>query len=205
MRTWLRIVPVLTLLAMAGIAWADIGVRPGPKPVVNPNPIPPGPAKSVSSPYPLEIAIDDNAKEAHIYLPLTVFRRAELDPTDKTEQRTEAGPLPTIMTGLCLAMTLGFGGIWLARHRGDTMVRTVAAVLLAGTLGAVGSAVVFANGAIPRPPVGGVPAVPPVPGDRVILEIINRPDNTVKLVVSKKQLEKVLEDANKKSDAKPQK
>jgi hypothetical protein len=203
MRSWLRIVPVVMLLAVAGIAWADLAPRPGvplPKPVVNP--IPAGPAKSVSSPYPIEIALDDNAKEAHIYLPLTVFRRAGLDNADQTEQRAETPRLPTIMTGLCLAMALGFGGMWLARHRNDSMGRTLAAVLVAGLLGAVGSAVVMANGAPPFP-VKPAPAVV-TPGDRVILEIVNRADNTVRVVVSKKQLEKVLEDA-KKAESKPQK
>src|SRR5579871_1586940 len=190
MKTWLRIIPVVSLLAVAGIAWADIAPRPGvPLPRPNPPAIPAGPAKSVSSPYPLEIALDDNAKEAHIYIPLTVFRRAGLDPTDATEQRAETPALPTIMTGLCLAMALGFGGMWLARHRGDSMGRTLAAVLLAGVLGAVGSAVVLANGAPPLPK--PVPAVV-APSDRVILEIVNRPDNRVRVVVSKKQLEKVL-------------
>lgn len=201
MRTWLRIVPVVMLMTLAGIAWADLAPRPGvPLPKPNPPAIPVGVGKSVSSPYPLEIALDDNAKEAHIYLPLTVFRRAGLDQADQTEQRAEAPALPTIMTGLCLAMALGFGGMWLARHRGDTMGRTVAIVLVAGILGAVGSTMVWADLAVPKNF-----KLPSAPGDRVILEIINRPDNTVKLVVSKKQLEKVLEDANKKAESKPQK
>jgi hypothetical protein len=204
MSTWLRIIPVLTLLAVAGIALADIAPpRPG---VPLPRPVPPavpvGQPKSVSSPYPLEIALDDNAKEAHIYIPLTVFRRADLGPGEQTEQRAEMPQLPTIMTGLCLAMALGFGGLWMVRHRGSSMGRTAAAVLVAGILGAVGSAVVWANGAAPR--VAGLQPPPAVASDRIILEIVNRPDNTVKIVVSKKQLEKVLEDA-KKADAKPAK
>src|SRR5262245_12233550 len=103
MRIWLRIVPVVTLLTVAGIAWADLAPRPGvplPRPI---QPVPPaGPAKMTSSAYPLEISLDDGATEARIFIPLTVFRRAELDPADKTEQRAETPRLPTIMTGLCL-------------------------------------------------------------------------------------------------------
>jgi hypothetical protein len=156
--------------------------------------------KTTSAAVPLVIDIDDKATDARIEIPVQLFRRADLDNGDKTQQRAEMPRLPTIMTGLCLALALAFSGLWVVRHRA-LPGRTLTIVLVAGAL-AVGSAVVWANGApFSRTPLPPAPAVVGN-GDRVVLELVNRQDGTVRMTVSKKQLEKILEDANKKADAK---
>ena len=198
MKTWL---PALAFaLILAGVASADLGPRVPLRPV----PTPPPPVvngKTTSAAVPLVIDIDDKATDARIEIPVQLFRRADLDNGDKTQRRAEMPRLPTIMTGLCLALALAFSGLWVVRHRA-LPGRTLTVVLVAGAI-AVGSAVVWANGAplLPRTPLPPAPAVVGN-GDRVVLELVNRQDGTVRMTVSKKQLEKILEDANKKAEPK---
>jgi hypothetical protein len=149
------------------------------------------------------IETTDKAQETRVQIPAALFRmRAELDTENSNEKRAEANGLPTMMVGLSLALAMSFGGLWLARQRGFTGGRSLALCLGTLTFLAISTALVWANA--PPPDLGRrLGAVKPMqidPTERVIVEIVGKNDSTVKLIISKDKLAKLVEDPNKKAD-----
>jgi hypothetical protein len=168
------------LLILAGNVRADV---PGPRP----KPVPPNP-NAVN----FVIQFDDKVSEAKLVIPkqfLAPKAKADLG-TDDGTGIAGASKIQTIMAGLCLALALGFGGLWMVRHRGQVSGRALGLLL-----GAVGFLALSTTGwADFAPPVkkGTVPApVPfPVPANlngKVLIEVVEKGD-TVRLIINRNQM-----------------
>jgi hypothetical protein len=162
----------------------------------------PEPPKPVAAP--LVVLIDDKAKEPRLEIPrnLLIGGRAALD-DEGDLRRAETPRLHMLIAGIALSLSLAAAGFWLVRSGNRFSRGGVAVLLVAGALLTVGGVTLWANGLPPPQPPG--PAKPPVMpqgvvlGDNVVIDLLPRGD-AIRLIVSKKQLQDVLD----KSSAKPE-
>jgi hypothetical protein len=206
MKPYLPVAALLVLFGFVGSAGADmIGPplrgRPAPK-------APQLPDVKLQA-VPLVIEVTDKAQEAHVQIPNVLLRtRAGLDNPNSDEQRAEGNELPavhTMMMGVALSLALAFGGLWLTRQSGFSAARNL--VILAGamTFAAITGAVVWANAQpsmVPRTPAN--PAQKSDPTDKVFVEIMGKNDGTVRLIISKDRLMKLVDETTKKTEEKKQ-
>jgi hypothetical protein len=172
-----QIALALTALALAG-APARADKTPVPRP---PRPQPAGPK--------LVIEVDEKASEARLIVPAGagVPGGPGAAPGSTPEGEHGAGNFPAIMTGIALALTLAFGGLWLVRRRSGGAAKLLA--LAVAGLGLTGAALWADIPVGPRPPRPRPPADPPKPLpallklDSVKVEFQGKSD-TVRLIVS---------------------
>jgi hypothetical protein len=156
---------------------------------------PPPPALPAVTQAPVNIFIDDKAKEPVLLVPRKVLAslRADAGEADPNTQRAALPSMHLIVAGTALAAALAFGGLWFLRGRhkpGATVLLVLIAV--AGVV-CVGS-MVWANvpPPVPKPPVLSVPVLGVPLADKVKIQVVDDSD-TIVLVVTKDQLTKVLE------------
>lgn len=155
MKSWLKPFAVVALVvAAASPAFANIA------------PAQPGtggrskPGKSVSAR--MQLRPDAKAKEAKLIIPRAVLQqlRAELDGdgggTNAAASVAPSGfnltPTQTAFAGLCLSLSLVFGGVWFVNSRaaGKRTARVAASVAVVALLGAAAAgAVVYGNAGPP--------------------------------------------------------
>jgi hypothetical protein len=223
MKPLTRVVAVCLVLAIAGMSWADMLPRPRPRPYPAPFPYPvpvpvpvPQPPNQLPqpdplpqqrdlvpdfwapkdvklAPMPLVIEIDDKVQQPRLEIPSAAFRfRAALDGDASGERHADTGALRpghTIVAGLAFSMALCSGGIWLVRRRGHPGVRNLTLLLTVTGAVVLFASVVGAWAASPRPDLG------PDAAERVSVEIKAKNDGRIKLVLTKKQLAKLVEQA----------
>ena len=171
MKRWLT--PLLGVLFLFG-ALAPVWANGAP---FRPPPLPE--AKSAK----LVVVVDERVKEPRLVIPKTMMG----------EKKSAWLETPTVVAGLALTFALVSGGVWLVR-RGTT--RTVAAVVLALSVLALGGTALFADIAKPPPPKVTPVTLPAniVLSDKVQVEFVDKGDE-IKLLVSKDMV---------KADAKPE-
>jgi hypothetical protein len=194
---WSLLAAVLVLEVTAS-ALADLAppspfrrMFPQPQPVM-PKPAPP--RESTSS---MVIEISDDARAPRLQIPQTALRASLENGSPDTalvqaeEPADQAGGRPrghTVVAGLCLSLSLAFGGLWMVNQRGQFGKRCrplgLGAVLFLGAGGAIGWADMPAKTA--------KPLVLPL-GDKVTVEFAKT--DQIRLIVSKQQFAKLVEKA----------
>lgn len=171
MKTWLC--ACVGLLLTTSLVQADIGPRPGPRPVA--------PPADKSVPFTIE-TVDGNGPTRLIIPKKFAGMRAALDvPGDAVAAAPSR--LPTVLAGFFLTMSLVCGGLWVVRSRNVLGTHTVVGILVGVAFLAVGSAVLFANAAPFQP-------VAPLAADNgVVVEMVDNGD-AVKMIVPKARLAK---------------
>lgn len=174
---------VLALFGVVSVVQADI---PGPGP--RPKPPVPAPPVVADKSVPLVYEMADGNGPAKLIIPKKFAgqMKAAID-LHSTDAVAENSPsrMPGILAGLFLTLSLAFSGLWLVRSRGLVSGRTVAMILVGVAMLAMGSALVWANGAAPG--VFARPAVQPANGDRIIIEIVEQGD-AVKMILPKNRM-----------------
>jgi hypothetical protein len=151
-------------------------------------------SKDVKLPaMPLVIEIDEKVEEARLVIPSAAFHfRAALDKENASEQRADIGTRPDvhlIMAGLSLSLALCLGGVWLVRRGSHLTINSETFPLAAVALAVVLATGVAAWSAAPRYAPG------PAAGERVSVVIKANFDDKMRLIVNKKQLAKIVEQA----------
>lgn len=152
MKSWLKPFAVVALVAaasspvFANIAPAQPGVGGADKP-----------RKSV--PARMQLRPDAEAKEAKLIIPRAVLQqlRAEIDGGESNAAgAASAGgfsltPTQTAFAGLCLSLSLVFGGVWFVNSRaaGRRTARVAASLAVLALAGAAAGAVAYANAGPP--------------------------------------------------------
>ena len=153
MKSWLKPFAVVALVvaaalpALANIAPAQPGVSGTNKP-----------RESVAAR--MQLRPDAKAKEAKLIIPRAVFQQLRAD-IDGGGESNAAGataprgfdltPTQTAFAGLCLSLSLVFGGVWFVNSRaaGRRTARVAASLAVVALAGAAAGAVVYANAGPP--------------------------------------------------------
>lgn len=114
---------------------------------------PPKIVKSMRSTMRIQVAYEENAKEARLIIPQKDWKklRAEIDGNDSLNAANRFGltRTQTVMTGLFLSLAFVFGGVWIVRNRGTNKNKVVIGIAFLAVCGAIAT-VSFANIAPPR-------------------------------------------------------
>ncbi|HEX8367105.1 MAG TPA: hypothetical protein VF604_00930 [Pyrinomonadaceae bacterium] len=106
----------------------------------------------------LRISISNDAKEARLVIPKSRIKqlRAELDQLDDSETTTAASlsfsKTQTIVSGLFLSLAFVFGGVWLARSRGQSDAKTGKTLVVGAGLFLTGAMATIAFANVGPPP-----------------------------------------------------
>jgi hypothetical protein len=198
-----RVPLLLAVLAVVGAAAAVLANQAPPPALLRPQPPPPT--------VPVGIVLDDKAREPTLELPrkLVSSLRAAADGADDGTRRAEAAPVwRTVVGGLALSSALALGGLWLVRSRGRGGPKALALLVAAVGILAVGSSLLWADiPPFPRGrPAGGPPprpiVVPGIPlSEKVTVQVVD--GDAIRLIVSREQLAKVLEQSAPAKDKAP--
>lgn len=127
-------------------------------------PAQPGESGAVKSrksvPARMQLRPDPEAKEAKLIIPRAVLRQLRADLDDNNGSNAAAATAPrgfnltptqTALAGVCLSLSLVFGGVWLLNSRGPgrKTARAVASLAVVALAGAAAGAAVYANAGPP--------------------------------------------------------